>query len=211
MNSSFFSRFTPKEPKFFPLLTNLADVANKSAEKLAVCIENNDPEIHQAIRELEHDGDKVISTIYHELNSTFITPFDREDINALANKIDDVIDLIYGCSKRITFYRPKNMPAAAIQIADMIYESTKLMFEAVEGLSHVKSKAMRIKECCDLIHDIESDADEVFQNYTIDLFTNATDAIEVIKLKDIINVLEDTTDEIDHVGKVIKTILVKYA
>lgn len=211
MNNSFFRRFAPKEVKFFPLLSDLAEVSNKSAEKLVACIENNSPLILQSIKDLEHDGDRIIAKIYDELNATFITPFDREDINALANRLDDVTDQIYGCAKRITFYRPKSLPMTANQIADMTNEATKFMLEAVNGLSNIKSQSHKIQKICDRLHDIESDADEVFQNFTIELFEKNTDAIEVIKLKEIMNVLEGITDEIDHVGKIIKTIIVKYA
>ena len=211
MNNSFFRRFAPKEVKFFPLLLALAEVSNKSAERLVACIEKNDASILQSIKDLEHEGDRIIAKIYDELNATFITPFDREDINALANRLDDVTDQIYGCAKRITFYRPKSLPMAANQIADMTNEATKFMVEAVDGLSNIKSQSNKIQKICDRLHDIESDADEVFQNYTIELFEKNTDAIEVIKLKEIMNVLEGITDEIDHVGKIIKTIIVKYA
>lgn len=211
MDNSFFSKFTPKEPKFFPLLESLAEVSSKSAVELISCVKNNNPEIHQSIRDLEHDGDRIIEQIYYELNDTFITPFDREDINNLANGLDDVTDQIYGCAKRITFYKPKQMPKAAMQIAEMVKEASQYMLKAVQGLSTLKKRSSEIEQYCNKMHEIESKADEVFQNFTIELFANGTDAIEVLKLKEIVNVLEGITDEIDHVGKTIKMIIVKYS
>ena len=83
MDNTFFSKFTPKEPKFFPLLESLAEVSHKSAEQLITCVKDNKPEILQRIRDLEHEGDRVIEKVYYELNDTFITPFDSEDINSL--------------------------------------------------------------------------------------------------------------------------------
>ena len=201
MDNSFFSKFTPKEPKFFPLLDSLAEVSHKSAEQLITCVKDNKPEILQRIRDLEHEGDRVIEKVYYELNDTFITPFDREDINSLANGIDDVTDQIYGCAKRITFYKPKQIPRAAEEIAQMVLEGTQYMHKAIGELHSLKKKA----------GEIESQADEGFQNFTIELFENYTDAIEIIKLKEIVNVLEGITDEIDHIGKTIKIIIVKYA
>ena len=201
MDNTFFSKFTPKEPKFFPLLESLAEVSHKSAEQLISCVKDNKPEILQRIRDLEHEGDRVIEKVYYELNDTFITPFDREDINSLANGIDDVTDQIYGCAKRITFYKPKQIPRAAEEIAQMVLEGTQYMHKAIGELHSLKKKA----------GEIESQADEVFQNFTIELFENYTDAIEIIKLKEIVNVLEGITDEIDHIGKTIKIIIVKYA
>ncbi len=211
MNNSFFSKFTPKEPKFFPLLNQLSEVAHKSAMQLIPCVENNDPEMLKSIKDLEHEGDKVISTIYYELNTTFITPFDREDINALSNKLDDVTDQIYGCAKRITFYKPQEIPLAAKQLAEIIKEGCEIIAKAVEQLSSIKKNAESIQKYCDEIHLLESKADDIFQNFTIELFEKYTDAIEIIKLKEILKILEDITDEIDHVGKTIKTIIVKYA
>ena len=211
MNNSFFSKFTPKEPKFFPLLNGLAEVSSKSAIALIDCVENNDPGILQKIRNLEHEGDRIIEKIYYELNDTFITPFDREDISNLANRLDDVTDLIYGCAKRITFYKPKQMPEAAKKIAQMVKEGCEYLLKTVERLALLKKNAADIEKYCNQLHLIENDADEVFQNFTVELFDNNTDAIEVIKLKDILDVLEDITDEIDHIGKIIKTMIVKYA
>ncbi len=211
MNNSFFSRFTPKEPKFFPLLKSLSEVANQSATELIHCVADNNPEAHRHIRDLEHEGDRIIEKIYYELNDTFITPFDREDINNLANRLDDVTDQIYGCTKRITYYKPKQMPEAALRIAQMIKEGCECMLDAVDKLASLKKNAGEIEKLCKHLHEIESNADEVFQNFTIELFEKNTDAIEIIKLKEIVNVLEGITDEIDHVGKTIKTIIVKYA
>lgn len=211
MDNSFFSKFTPKEPKFFPMLESLAEVSQKSAQELISCVENNKPEILQRVRDLEHEGDRIIETIYYELNDTFITPFDREDINNLANGLDDVTDQIYGCAKRITFYKPKQMPQAAMQIAQMVLEGTEYMLKAVSSLNSLKKKANEIEQYCNKLHEIESQADEVFQNFTIELFANGTDAIEILKLKEIVNVLEGITDEIDHIGKNIKMIIVKYS
>ena len=144
MDNSFFSKFTPKEPKFFPLLESLAEVSHKSAEQLITCVKDNKPEILQRIRDLEHEGDRVIEKVYYELNDTFITPFDREDINSLANGIDDVTDQIYGCAKRITFYKPKQIPRAAEEIAQMVLEGTQYMHKAIGELHSLKKKAGEI-------------------------------------------------------------------
>ncbi len=211
MNNSFFSKFTPKEPKFFPLLKGLAEVSDNIAKQLIVCVENNDPDMLKGIKDLEHQGDDIISKVYYELSSTFITPFDREDISALANRLDDVTDQIYGCAKRITFYKPKEMPQAARELTLMIKEGTELVLKAVTGLEKIKNNEATLEDCCNKLHIIEGQADEIYQNFTIDLFNNYNDAIEIIKLKEILSVLEDITDEIDHVGKTIKTIMVKYA
>ncbi|MDR3327527.1 MAG: DUF47 family protein [Prevotellaceae bacterium] len=215
MKNSFFSKFTPKEAKFFPLLKRLAEVSDRAAEQLIGCVESNNQAgsqaIHKSIKDLEHEGDRLIGKIFDELNSTFITPFDREDINSLANTLDDVTDQIYGCAKRITFYKPKTIPPSAITLAMMVKVSTEYIVKAVDELDVLKKSSVAIKKYCKELHNIESQADEIFQNFTIELFENEKDAVEIIKLKEIMNVLEGITDEADHVGKIIKTIIVKYA
>jgi predicted phosphate transport protein (TIGR00153 family) len=215
MKNSFFSKFTPKESKFFPLLKELAEVANEAALQLIGCVESNNQAgsqaIFQSIRNLEHTGDNIILKIYDHLNTTFITPFDREDINNLSNGLDDIVDLIYGCAKRIAFYKPRYLPDQAIVLANVVKQSTEHILEAVDELDVLKKNPVIIKKRCEDLHNLESQADEIFQNFTIELFEKEKDAIEIIKLKEILNVLESITDQTDHVGKIIKTIIVKYA
>jgi len=215
MKNSFFSKFMPKEPKFYPLLKGLAGVSNNAAEQLAVFINNNTTEgsnaIYQKVRDLEHQGDKLTNTIFEELNTTFITPFDREDIVALANRLDDVMDEIYSCVKRISFYKPKHMPPEANELVNLILESTKYVLLAISDLSVLKKNPDNIKEYCNKLHDIESKADEVYQKFIIELFETEKNTLELIKLKEVLNVLESITDHTDHVGKIIKMIIVKYA
>jgi predicted phosphate transport protein (TIGR00153 family) len=215
MKNSIFNKFTPKEPKFFPLLKSLAHISDDAALQLIRCIEsiNSDAakDIHQNIKDLEHKGDEITHKIFDELNSTFITPFDREDIYNLANRLDDVTDQIYGCSKRISFYNPKKLPSEALELAKLVKSATELMLHAVKELDVLKKNPKHITKYCIELHDIENQADEVFQTFIIRLFETEKDAVELIKLKEIINVLEGITDETDHVGKIIKNIIVKYA
>lgn len=215
MKNTLFNRLTPKEPKFYPLLRELANISVQAAEQLVACIKANNQDgavaIHQKIKDLEHEGDQLTNKIFDELNTTFITPFDREDINSLANKLDDVTDDIYSCAKRILFYKPKQLPQAALDLAKMIYTATEWILKAVEELDILKKSPTKITQYCKELHEIENRADEVYQIFITNLFAEETDAIEIIKLKEIVNVLETTTDEADHVGKIIKTIIVKYA
>ena len=201
-------------PDFFEDFTSQARQLVQAVEFLTH-IYAASPEERIALRdqlhEVEHRGDELNHDIVQRINSSFITPFDREDINSLANGIDDVTDQIYGCAKRITFYKPKQIPRAAEEIAQMVLEGTQYMHKAIGELHSLKKKAGEIEKYCNKLHEIESQADEVFQNFTIELFENYTDAIEIIKLKEIVNVLEGITDEIDHIGKTIKIIIVKYA
>lgn len=215
MNNSFFSNFTPKEPKFFPILKDMADVIVVASELMIECVQNNNHEkaieYYKKIKEQEKKGDKLSNKIFEELNSTFITPFDREDIHHLAEKLDDVTDYINSSAKRIVLYNPKELPSSAVEVAKLINEGGKCIVKAVAELDSLSKKPDTIKQYCGELRVIENKADDVYENFLIDLFENQKDAIEVIKLKEIMSELEKATDAAEHVGKIIKTIIVKYA
>lgn len=213
--NNIFQKFIPQEPKFFPILREMSEVINRAAELMTEFIKypdrTKDKEFYKAIKDQEWRGDALVDKIFDELNTTFITPFDREDINALAVTMDDVIDFINSCAKRIMLYKPKYIPSAAIPLAELVKEAASTISEAVDELHDLKKRPEKIKESCKLLHTIENKADDVYEEFLIQLFEKETDAIEVIKLKDILHELEKATDKAEGVGKIIKTIIVKYA
>lgn len=215
MNNSFFSKFTPKEPKFFPILKDMADVLLVASDLIIECVQNYDHEkaieYYKKIKEQERKGDALSARVFDELNSTFITPFDREDIHHLADKLDDVTDYINSSAKRIVLYNPKQLPASAFEIAKLIKEGAISIGKAVDELDVLKKHSVKIKEYCHELKVTENKADDVYENFLIDLFENQKDGIEIIKLKEIMSELEKATDAAEHVGKIIKTIIVKYA
>ncbi|MDD4921676.1 MAG: DUF47 family protein [Bacteroidales bacterium] len=215
MNNSFFSKFTPKEPKFFPILKEMADVMLVASDLIIECVQKSDHEsaieYYKKIKEQERKGDQLSNRIFDELNTTFITPFDREDINHLASRMDDVTDYINSCAKRIVLYNPKTMPQSAIDLARLIREGAVCIGKAVDELDVLKKNAKKIKEYCTELHDIENRADDVYEHFIIELFEKEKDGIEIIKLKEITYELEKATDAAEYVGKIIKTIIVKYA
>ena len=215
MNNSFLSKLTPKEPKFFPLLRNLSIVAIEASEILIDFASDYHHETaasyYRRIKEKEREGDKLSTKVFDELNTTFITPFDREDINALATRLDDVIDGVNSCAKRILFYNPKEVPQAAIQLTKVLHECTNYIHKAVEELGSIKKNAQNVVEYCKTLHDLENQADELYENFVINLFENEKDGIELLKKKEIVYELEKTTDIAEYCGKIIKTIIVKYA
>ncbi|MDR3651414.1 MAG: DUF47 family protein [Paludibacter sp.] len=215
MNNSFLNKFTPKEPKFFPILKEMADVILVASDLIIECVQNSDHEkaieYYKKIKEQERKGDALSAKIFDELNTTFITPFDREDIHHLADRLDDVTDFINSCAKRIVLYNPKQIPSSAVEMANFIRESALCIGKAVDELDVLKKNSKKIKEYCVDLHVIENKADDVYENFLIDLFENQKDAVEIIKLKEIMNELERATDAAEYVGKIIKTIIVKYA
>jgi len=215
MNNSFFSKFTPKEPKFFPILKEMSDVMVVAADLIIECVQKSDHEsaieYYKKIKEQEKKGDALSNRVFDELNTTFITPFDREDINHLSGRMDDVTDYINSCAKRIVLYNPKRMPESAVELARLIKEGAICIGKAVDELDVLKKNAKNIKQYCTELHDIENKADDVYEHFIIDLFENEKDGIEIVKLKEIMYELEKATDAAEYVGKIIKTIIVKYA
>lgn len=215
MNNSFFSNFTPKEPKFFPILKEMSDVLLVASDLIIECVQNNDHEkaieFYKKIKEQEKKGDILSAKVFDELNATFITPFDREDIHHLADKLDDVTDYINSSAKKIVLYNPKQLPTSAVDIAKLIKEGAVSIGKAIDQLDVLKKNSAKIKEYCHELKVVENKADDVYENFLIDLFENQKDGIELIKLKEIMSELERATDAAETVGKIIKTIIVKYA
>ncbi len=214
MKNNLFDRLKPKESKFFPLLRDMAEVIVTASDLIIDCVQvtNHDDAvtIYKKIKEQEHKGDRIQNEIFEELNDTFITPFDREDINSISSIMDNVTDLINSCAKRIMLYSPKTMPESAKLLASLVRESGQNILEGVEGLASLKKKSDEIRNCCNKLKEIESKADDIYEHFIIDLFENEKDAVEVIKLKDILHELERATDAAEMVGKIMRTIIIKY-
>ncbi len=215
MNNSFFSKFTPKETKFFPILKEMSDIMLVATDLIIECVQKGDHEsaieYYKKIKEQEKRGDVLSNRVFDELNTTFITPFDREDINSLANHMDDVTDRINSCAKKIVLYNPKKMPQSAVDLALELKNGVLCIGKAVDELDVLKKSAKNVKAFCKELHDIENRADDVYETFLIHLFENEKDGIELIKQKEIMSELEKATDVTDQVGKIIKTIIVKYA
>ncbi len=217
MNNSLLNRFTPKEPKFFPLLRQMAVVLDKASDLMIETLKSKDHnemvEYYKKIKEQERQGDKLSHRIFDELSATFITPFDREDIHHLATLLDDVIDGINSCAKRIAIYNPKQIPPSSVELADLLKEGSILIGKAMAELDSVKKSASRarVNDYCRELHELENKADDVYEHFIMKLFEEEKNGIELIKIKEIMYELEKTTDAAEMVGKVVKTIIVKYA
>ena len=214
--NSFFNRLTPKEPKFFPVLKKMSDTLLTASGLLIEYLRSDrsqpdTADYYKKIKELERAADKLSNKIFEDLDSTFITPFDREDIHGLANMLDDVIDGVNKCAKIVWLYNPKEIPESAVKLAGLIQEAAVQIGLAVDELDVLKKRSANIKKYCLELHEIENKADDVCDNFIKKLFGEEKDGIELIKMRGIINELERTTDTAEYVGKIIRTIIVKYA
>lgn len=214
-NNRIFSFFTPKENKFFPMINNIGALIKDSADTLLEFITCSNKEQMNSlclkIKDLERQSDSVVKQIYYELNNTFITPFDREDIQLLCERLDDVLDSINSSSKRVLLFQPKFIPKEIVDMCRIIVEACEAIVTALDGLKAINKKADAIRVQCRVLHDLESRGDELYEEYVKKLFENEKDGVELVKMQGIMQGLESTTDMTYSVGKTIRTILVKYA
>ncbi len=164
----------------------------------------------QLIIDLEHDNDELTHKVFTELGRNFITPFDREDIHALATALDDIADYIYSSAKKINFYRVNPNETGMQKMAELIDQGANQVQIAVKELRDMK-KIRNITEALVKINSIENQADDVFDMAIENLFNTEPDAKEVIKKRDIYQVMEVVTDKCEDAGNVIESIIIKYA
>lgn len=215
MDNTFFSKFTPREKKFFPLLKEIVEVIKSTTDLMMEFVEDgnqrNAAEYYKKIKEKEHKGDELTNKIFDELNITFITPFDREDIHHLASTMDDITDYLNNAAKRIFLYNPQEIPNGSRELVLLIKEAVDLIEKAVNELDVLKKSRKRVSQYCSELHTIENKADDVYDHFLIQLFEKQHNGVELIKQKEIMYELEKATDAAEYVGKIIKTIIVKYA
>jgi predicted phosphate transport protein (TIGR00153 family) len=206
--------FIPQDKKFFPLFEkatdNLLVISKVLVEMVGTSNIEKRKELIREIEKLEHVGDAVTHEIFHELSANFITPFDREDIHALVTSIDDVVDFIHGSAKRIELYGIVEMPTPFIKLAELILQGSEQLQIAVSGLKDIK-KAGKIREACVKINSIENHADDIFDMTIARLFEEETNAITIIKHKEILYALEEATDKCEDAANAIESIVIKYS
>jgi predicted phosphate transport protein (TIGR00153 family) len=207
--------FTPKDIKFIPLLKELASVMVKSGSLLhdlfAFTEKEQRNEVCKAIKAEEVKGDKISGRILKELNNTFITPFDREDINVLADKVEEVIDVINRVAQKVLLFSPDKLPPHTVLMTEIIRDGTLEIKGAVDGLETLKKSDEAFRKHYKEIKKLEETADGVYEEGITSLFSKEKNTFELIKLKDITQELEKTANKINSTGKVLKTIFVKYA
>jgi len=162
------------------------------------------------IEEFEHKGDEVTHNIYSELGSTFITPFDREDIHELASKLDDILDYIHGAAARIVLYRVESISREQERLAELIFEQVAELHKAIPQLRNFKS-VKEISESLVRINSIENEADDLFERAIASLFDTCKDPIQLIKEKELLVSLETATDQCEDAANVLESIIVKHA
>lgn len=207
-----FQLITPKERKFYPMFEEAADNLVKGSallNKLFTITDKAEREkIMILVKEHEKIGDEITHKLYDELNKTFITPFDREDINKLNGSLDDVMDYMNSVCQKIRNHPPKSEPPFFLELSELIVQATREIKFALGELKNLKNPK-KIMDSCIRINEIENQADDIFHKALSHLFENEKDAIELIKIKEILSSLEKATDKAEDVSDVLKAIIVK--
>ncbi len=207
--------FVPKDHSFYPLFEEDAKNLVKASELLKQLMSTSNLEeherIHKEIKDVEHIGDEITDKTYQQLNKSFITPFDREDIHELIAHIDDVVDSMNGISRRVCLYKPKNLMPVYKEMADMIHEAAKEIQICIHCLNDAAANKDEITKACDNVKVIEHKADEYYFVAVAELFDKEKDAAELLKNNKILEILERCVDEEEDVTDTIKSILIKMA
>lgn len=211
----FLHALLPKDDKFFNYFEKDVDNLLNAARVFRDLMSNSMSKEERAqkikrIEELEHQGDEVTHKIFSELGSTFLTPFDREDIHALASKLDDILDFIQGAATRLVLYRVEVISPEQERLAGMIFDSVYELHKAIPLLRDLSDLA-KIRESLVRINSIENEADDLFERAIAGLFETCKDPILLIKTKEVLVSLETATDQCEDAANVIESIMVKTA
>ncbi|MBI2127935.1 MAG: DUF47 domain-containing protein [Nitrosarchaeum sp.] len=207
--ANMFSWVRSNDKEILSILNNLAKKAVETAEALVVLFSDlSNTEQHTKIKNLESEADVLTRDIFAELNKTFITPLDREDMQRIASKIDDVIDFMDGISARTHSYKITSPPPYTLEIAKELVNATKEVEYMVSKLNNIKNPQDMIMHCRNT-GNIEHTVDDLYRKSIEKLF-ESTDAISIIKLKDIYETMETASDRCVDVADVIEDIVLKY-
>ena len=212
--TSILKLFQPKDKVFYGLFEKVVETNTLMGQKLKELVNTPDFNDRQSIinqlEALEHTNDENTHDIFTELGRNFITPFDREDIHALASALDDVADYIYSASKKINFYKVDPMEQGFQKMADVISQTTETLHGAVMELRNMKNVSS-ITSALVKINSLENQADDIYDMSIEKLFDSEPDVKEVIKKREIYQVMEIVTDKCEDAANVIESIVIKYA
>ncbi|OPA73435.1 hypothetical protein BVG16_28610 [Paenibacillus selenitireducens] len=198
-----------KNDVFFQNLQNMADAIVQGADVFAKYVANpgDTATFTKQMKELESKCDVFTHTIIKELNKTFITPIEREDIMSLATSLDDVLDGLEACASRFDMYHVKEYDESIDQFGKVLLDSAFEIQKAIRLLS--QKKLLAIREHSIRINDLENQADDILRKSVKELFVTVKDPIELIKKKEIYERLEETTDACEDVANILETIIMR--
>jgi hypothetical protein len=203
----------PKEEKFFLTLAEHAMLVREATEILhsAIADRSQVPELMKRINETERIADEIVDRILAKLHKTFIAPMDREDIFTLAKKLDDIIDCIKAAIERMELYNIDEPSERIREMSELILKCGKQVEKAIFSLQDMKKERLRLQARCERIIDLEARGDELYRQEMGKLFRECTNAIDIIKWKEILVNLEEVLDLSEDVATSLKRVVIKYA
>ncbi len=213
--SDLYNGFFHPEKKIYPALAEMSRKVLESAQLLTDMISQDDArhrqeETYDRIKCLESECDAISLDVFDSLNASVFSPLSKQDMHALCETLDDVIDNINASAKRMMLYNPRTMGNQTMHMAEIVIECAKLIEKIFSDLSVLHRDTDRALEICNRIHELEHEGDDVYGGFVQELFDSDTEALEVIKIKEIMSSLESATDCANKVGKTLKTIIVKH-
>ena len=212
--NNLFQFFVPKDRKFYPLFeeasANLVEIAKALLEAMQTNGEERRHPLMRRIEKLEHVGDEITHRIFQEVGHSFITPFDREDIQRLASVLDDILDYIHGAAKRVELYKIDPIHPSMVKLAELILASSEQVNIAVNGLRNSRNY-LKVREALVKINSLENHADDIFDAAVARLFEVEKNAIEIIKIKEVLSALETATDKCEDAANVMESVIVKFS
>jgi len=206
--------FLPRDRVFYQLFESVSSSLVIMGEKLKDVV--NEPDFEKRgklikdLEDMEHTCDDFTHEIFTQLSKNFITPFDREDIHYLASALDDIADYIYASAKKINFYKVNPSDSGIQKMADIIAQACVAVNGAIVELRNMKNMR-KITDALVLINSIENQGDDIFDLSIERLFDTEHDAKELIKKREIYQVMEIVTDKCEDAANVIESIIVNYA
>ena len=201
----------PRDNKFFNLFEQMGNTMVMAAEELKKLVNTWEAidETVAKINEIEHEGDTTTHQIMYQLNRSFITPFDREDIGLLAHALDDVIDLIHAAADTMLLYKVKTPGERAKELAEIILEITIVVQKSIPQLRQ-RGDIQQMLNFCIEINRLENVADKIYRSALIELFDNTTDIADIIKWREIYQYMESATDKCEDVANVLEGVALKH-
>lgn len=199
----------PRKSIFFTRFQQHAENTQKAAEALERLL-SDFTNVERKVRDIhaiEHYGDELTHEIIRELNATFVTPLDREDIVGLASRLDDVADLCNDVAELVHLYRVESIRPAAVRQTKTLVAATGELVQMMKGLERLGD----LEEHWIKIHTYENEGDDVFRDAIAELFASERDAIEIVKWKDIFEHIEFAIDRCEDVANIVETIKIKHS
>lgn len=206
--------FLPKDRVFYGLFEEVASSLVQMGTIFKNALQEKDlskrDEMLKSLEEMEHKNDEITHRIFIELGRNFITPLDREDIHYLTTSLDDIADYMWGAAKRVVNYQINDEYNTLPAFAEIISKSIGAINTGVHALRDMKD-LRAITAACVMVNSLENDADDLLDHTMLKLFSSNITAVELIKQKDIFQMLEVVTDKCEDVANVIESIIIKYS